>query len=670
DKDAYQSYKDTVIDNILNLGRPTSYLHNYNVNYNVPLNKIGLLNWINANTRYSGNYRWTAAPLSAATLGNTIENSRTLQINGQFNFSTLYNKWGFLRKYNSPTQKKKPAPKPKGGSNDDDSDGGDQEMKTVTFTKEGVSFKAGKAKTITHKLGTEDKITVTLTGEDGKVIPANIDVIDANKVEVITDSSHSKVKVVVTGQKPKGINIPEIVFRAFMNLILGVKNVSFSYTNTNGTLLPGYKPETYIMGMDNKWKYPGWGFVFGEQKDIRPYLIENQAISDDTLLNSAYVTTFTENFSARSTIEPFKGFKIELTATRTYSENFSEYYRAGADGSFESYSPTKTGNFSISYLTWNTAFIQDDKNTHISEIFENFSQNRYDIAIRLANRNPNWNGTFSDSTGYPDGYGPTSQEVVIPAFLAAYSGKDGKSSALNLFPEIPMPNWRVTYDGLSKLKLFKKYFKSFSVGHGYRSTYNVGSYLSNVNFNDPDEDGFTLVRETLGEMNFVPQYEIGQITVSEQFSPLLNINATWHNSLLTKLEIKKTRNLSLSLTNTQLTEVWSNEIVIGLGYRIKDVQFMIKSGGKIKPIKSDLNLLTNISIRTNKTVLRKLVEDVNQISSGQRIITINTSADYMINQRFSIRLFFDKIITNPFVSSQFPNSNTNAGISLRFTLAQ
>jgi cell surface protein SprA len=145
---------------------------------------------------------------------------------------------------------------------------------------------------------------------------------------------------------------------------------------------------------------------------------------------------------------------------------------------------------------------------------------------------------------------------------------------------------------------------------------------------------------------------------------------TWNNSLLTKIEFKKSRNLSLSFVNNQLTEVTNNEIVIGVGYRFKDVKLNMSSGGRKQQLKSDLNVKLDLSVRDNKTVLRRLDEAINQISTGNRMVSINSSADYVINQRFNVRLFFDKTITNPKVSNQFNNSTTNAGISLRFTLAQ
>ena len=412
---------------------------------------------------------------------------------------------------------------------------------------------------------------------------------------------------------------------------------------------------------------PGTDFVFGSQRDIRGDAVFNNWLSD-SLTNTPYLTKHTENLTARATAEPLPNFKIEVTANRNFSKNHSEFFQTDSLGEFRTFSPMETGSFSISYFTWNTAWVNDNKTTYSNQNFENFKAYRLDIANRLAAANPNSVGIV-DSTGFPVGYGPTSQEVLIPAFLAAYTGKNPNTMSLDIFPKIPKPNWRITYDGLSKLAFVKKYLKTLTIGHAYRSSYNVGAYVTNVLYQQ-DQDGFETTRDMIG--NFIPKRDINQVSITEQFSPLINFDMVWNNSLLSKFEYKKSRDLSLSLANTQLTEISSNEIIIGLGYRIKNVVINIKSinGGRKSKLKSDLTLKADVSIRTNKTVLRKVVENIDQISTGQQIISINVSGDYKLSERFNIRLFYDEIISNPFVSSQYPNSNINAGISLRFTLAQ
>ncbi|MDD5570845.1 MAG: cell surface protein SprA [Bacteroidales bacterium] len=607
-EDEYKKYKRAVLDTIKTLGRTTDYNHNLNVNYNVPINKIGLLNWITVNARYTANYSWQASPLAARSLGNQIENSNTRQLNGNFNMNSLYNKVPYLRKLNQKQNK-------------------NQQGKIKDFTK---------------------------------------------KENIVKDKSKLKNYKDTVKTDTVKINYAKIIFEGFVKMLLGVKSGSFTYSETFGTQLPGYRPKTYILGQDWDLMAPGTDFIFGAQRDnFGRYAADKHWLSQDTMFYGMFVTRYTSNFSARATIEPLRDLRIELTANRNYSRNLQENFRVLND-KYISSPQTVAGNFSISFLTWKTAFIKDTK-AHFSPVFEDMKKYRNEIAWELANKNQNWiadgKKDFTDSVTrekYPLGYGPTSQKVLIRSFLAAYTGKSPAQVEKSLFPTIPMPNWRITYDGLIKMDFFKKFFKTFTLAHSYRSSYNMGSFNSNILYRD--QNGYEWARDAIN--NYVQQYEIGAVSISEQFAPLFSIDMTWQNSILTKFELKKSRDVSLSLANNQLTELSSNEISVGLGYRLKNLSFSIKSGGRNKEFKSDLNIISNVAIRTNKTALRKIVEDVNQISSGQRVISINTSADYQFSQRLTIRLFFDRIISNPFVSAQFPNANTNAGISLRFSLAQ
>jgi cell surface protein SprA len=138
------------------------------------------------------------------------------------------------------------------------------------------------------------------------------------------------------------------------------------------------------------------------------------------------------------------------------------------------------------------------------------------------------------------------------------------------------------------------------------------------------------------------------------------------------LEYKKTRNLSLSFVNNQLTEVRNNEFIIGTGYRFKSVPFKVRSlaTGKTVKMKSDLNVKLDFSMRDNKTILRRIEDNDNQISTGAKVFSINVSADYMVSQKLNIRFYYDQTINKPHLSAQIPTSNTNAGISLKFTLSQ
>lgn len=472
------------------------------------------------------------------------------------------------------------------------------------------------------------------------------------------------------------VNYFKIIGDEFLRLLMSVKRGSITYTQGNGTLVPGFMPSPQLLGIYWPSNAPGMGFAFGSQKDIKNMAGENGWLTRDTLLNQAYATKFTSNLSARLSLEPVPGFKIELNADRTFASNHTEFFRADSNGHFPEtgFSPKDAGSFSMSYITWGTAFgVSYD--TSISPTFEKMKAYRLEIAQRLADGNPNSVGTVYDSITqqyYPTGYGPTSQDVLIPAFIAAYGKQSPDKVYLGYFPKIPLPNWKITYDGLTKIKFIAKFLKSAILSHSYRSVYTVNSYQSNLYYGIDSTNGLPDALYPASNA-FYPKYDLNQVTIQEQFAPLFGIDLTWNNSLLTRFEFRKSRTLTFSLTNKQLTDLNTDEYIIGLGYKIKDVAFTVTSmggGGRKSHISSDLDIKIDLSIRNNRTVLRRIDQDIDQVSSGQRVISINTSIDYMLSKSVTLRLYFDKIINNPFVSNQYRNSTTKGGISVRFSLAQ
>ena len=468
-------------------------------------------------------------------------------------------------------------------------------------------------------------------------------------------------------------NYLKLILDESLKVLMGVKRANFTYSEGSGTALPGFMPEPSFLGVSGPTSAPGFGFVFGSQQDIRSEAVRNGWLSTDTLLNQAYLTKFTTNLSARVNIELIPGLKIDLNADRTYAKNHTEYYRVDSTGDIKfGLSARDAGSFSISYITWGTAFKSDYKKT-ISPTFQAMKDYREEISYRLQQTNPNSIGSVYDSVtqrNYATGYGPTSQDVLIPSFIAAYTNKRPTDVPLGYFPKIPLPNWRITYDGLTKIKALGRFLKSATLSHAYRSIYAIGNYQSNLSFQDENGSPSALYENS---NSYYPKYDVSQITIVEQFAPLIGLDMTWNNSLQTRFEFKKSRNLTFSMANKQLTDVSTDEFIVGLGYRVKDVSFTVTSiggGGKKTNLKSDLDIKIDFSIRNNRTVLRRIDEDLDQVSAGQKVISINSSIDYMLSQSLTIRLFFDKVINNPYVSSQYRNSTTKGGISLRFSLAQ
>jgi len=606
--------RDTIMDEIYRFGSKSNYNQIVKLNYTIPINKIPIFNWITATAGYQGTFTWTASPLSVQDrIGNTIANQNTKQLNGNLDLVKLYNKINYLKGLNTPA---------KGARGSGPTPRSIDQMKRPERTN------------------------------------------PEQTAETPADSLASGPRV----------NYFKIIGDQFLKLAMSVKKGSLNYTQNNGMMLPGFMPEPDLLGYNFSSRAPGWGFILGSETDIRQMASDNGWISRDSVLNQAYSKRFTENLAYKINIEPLPGLRIDISGDKTSGFNFQEYYRMDSSGIFRGFSPTQGGNFSMSFGMWKTSFVKVGEDED-SPLFDNMLEYRKIIANRLAYGNEQWinegENYYYDSVGagnFPYGYGPGAQEVLMYSFLAAYKGDDPAGISLNPFPKLPIPNWTISYNGLTKIPALKNIFKNINITHGYRSSYSISSWRSNVDF-DPLNTTKTYSSTNL----FITRYDIGQITITEQFSPLFGIDVAFHNTLTARTEYKMQRNLTMSFINNQLTEVNGSEIIIGSGYRIKNIALIISSvtgSGRTARTNNDLVLKLDLGFRKDKTTLRRVDENNSQVSAGQNRINIYVTADYMLNDRFNIQAFFKRDMSDPFVSSQFKNSNTFAGITMRFNLAQ
>ena len=698
--------RDTLRKRIYELGRKTNYNQRLAVNYTIPINKVPFLDWITANAVYTGEYHWIAPPQSISqNVGNIIENGNNKQLNANANLSNLYNKIPYLKKLFQTDNNKGN----KGANPYERYKNEGVPKSTDKKNNKTVSPKIDSLKTQISALSKElSALKIKETRLSSQLSRAkNKNKTDSLKTEVTNiKSEETKIsdKLAKLEKQYSAIRAQASPLKTIMDyglrVLTSVKTVSLAFTQMNGITLPGFTPTPGAFGQDWNLMAPGTGFVFGDQHDIRNTVFGKGLIADSA--TTQYITKYSQNLSLRATIEPIPDLRIEISATRNISNTTSSYlrYTDTTQGDnpklnpkinpltgryYNEFSQIESGNFTISWFSWSTAFTKTNAD-YSSKTFQQFMQYTYQIAFRLAQAH--WGSSYGDVikkhlsdsltsipnpnnnsknilVHYPYGYGLTSQNVLLQAFLAAYSGKNPNKN-IPLFPTIPLPNWRMTYSGLTKIDFIKQYLQSITVSTAYQSTYSIGNYTTNPLFvqGRDIEDAYH---------NYLPNLDIGEVNITEQFAPLINLDMVWVNSLLSKIEIRKSRNVSLSFANSQITEIKSSEIVIGLGYRIKDVVFYFKgmnSGTKKKKLKSDINLKANVSIRNNESILRNIALNSNQVSAGQQVISVNTSADYQLSDRFTVRVYFDKTVNNPFVSSQFPNSNTDGGIALRFTLAQ
>ena len=635
--------KDSIKKNLFKGGRNTNFHQEATVTYTMPTQKIPFLDWTTLRASYNTKYNWLAGSLLQRTeeinLGNTLSNTQTRTVNGEFKFEELYNKSRFLRAVSMP--------KVPGSGNKKDS--------TVNN------------KTDNPQIKTDDGV-------------ARMDTIRNKKGKIV------RIKKIKAKKAKKDPNdLPEVgnVTRFGVGLLTSLKRVGVQYTEDFGTMLPGYMDSTKILGSNPKSGQPGYDFIFGMQPDtswINRFAARG-LLSDDTLVSEMIQQRYNQRLNITAQVSPFRDFNIDLNLDKTFDKQYSELYKDTSkfdNVGFTRLNPYALGSFSVSYISYQTLFTKFDPNV-ISETFKTFESNRAILSKTLADKNPYQQKIIDpNDPEYYKGYGRYAQDVVIPSFLAAYTKKNPNSIKLakNNNPNIkanpfsgilPKPNWNITYNGLSRLPGLDKIFTNFSIRHGYHSTFSMNSFNTALLFADPSRVSYPSFVDPLTG-NYVPFFLVPNITISEAFDPLIEVDMTFTNQLETRFEFKKSRQLSLSLIDYQLAESRSTEVTFGFNWRKKGFP-LIKKIGKMK-LDNDITFKLDFSLRDDATANSKLDQGTSFGTAGQKVIRIAPSIDYILNNRISMKLYFEQNRNIPKISNAFPITNTRGGLQVRVSLAQ
>jgi cell surface protein SprA len=448
-------------------------------------------------------------------------------------------------------------------------------------------------------------------------------------------------------------------FNTVVDILTMIKRVQLNYSENNGTYLPGYLNTPGFIGTLK----PTFGFTFGSQRDIRQIAARNGWLTTFDQFNQQYTEVHNSNLDYSINLEPIRDLKIDFTGGRTYSQNLTENFIVrdlDGDGEldYDSQIQNVFGNFNISTSLVRTAFGASDESRSVA--FDDFRANRLTIANRLAQNFYGTSGFPVDADGFPEGFGKSNQAVLLPAFLSAYTGQDAGKIKLRAFRDVPIPNWTLKYTGLMNIKWFKKTFQRFSITNGYNASYTINQFRTNLDYDansptDLDQGG-----------NFKNAKLYSNVALVEQFSPLVRIDFEMKNSVKVLAEIKKDRMLSLSFDNNLMTEIQGNEYILGFGYRIKDLKIRSKIAGPRQIITSDLNMKADISVRDNKTIIRYLDLENNQITAGQTLWSLRYSADYAFSKNLTGIFYFDYTFSEYAISTAFPQTTIRSGFTLRY----
>jgi len=671
-KQYYEVWRDSVWSNIKKLGTPYTYQQVFSASWNLPINKLPLLDWVNATASYNSTYNWNRmAQMQGGTQpGNIATSMGAWQFDGQLNFENLYNKSKYLKSVNQRFMSQSNQPKIK--------------FQPKTYSQK-VNLEKNKLITVNHRLGS-DKLKFSAVDKNGKSLTLLYKTKNATTIEITPNISVDSVQLTLVSMDPNEQNTAKSTVDFVFRTLMMVRRASITYRESNSMVLPGFLPDAGFLGQQNNNGSfaPGYGFTFGIiDKNAIQNAMDNGWLSNNDSIISPATTAFTSDLDIKASIEPIAGFKIDLNAKRYMASNTSIQYK------FEGMPKTFNGSYNITLMALATAFKTTGtaQQNYSSELFSTLLANRQVIANRL---NGQYAGTRYPNSGFLKGstvansdfnsglgsYGLNSADVLIPAFLAAYTGRDVNTVDTNPFLSILsiLPNWRISYDGLSNIDWIKDKFKSVSLTHAYTCRYSIGSYTSYSTWvaMGPDNNALGYVRDVQSN-NPIPSspYDISDVSINEQFSPLIGINVAMNNSMTGKLEYKKQRNLVLNLSSTQLIESATDEFVVGLGYILKDfdVILKLKSDTQTK-VKNDLKLSADLSYKDIKTLLRKVEENITQASSGNKLFTLKIIADYVFSSKVNIQLFYDKQMSTPLISSSYPVSSSNFGVSFKFMLTR
>jgi cell surface protein SprA len=628
--------KDSIVRMLIRGGRNTLYNQRFTARYDLPTSKFPMTDWILASYNVSTNYNWIGASRLFTSFGNTIENTLSHQVNAQFNFNSLYNKSKFIR---TALSNAKPTSNPSNPLSN----------QLVTKKQDALNGLTGKARDSAFKIWKEARKQERIA----------MRVLKANEV----------------------LNIPGPV-KSLVSLLTMVQNASLDYAEIYNSRLPGFMSGVQFIDKDFNGFAPGFDYAMGKQPDSNWLNLQERKglLTKDANFNMLFRQGFDQRLSARVMIEPIKTLIIDLKFDKTFTKEYSELFKdttANMNGYRSHNNPLSAGGFNISYVALRTFFDKHDPNM-ISTQFIQFQKYRATISNRVAALNPYWNQK-NDPNGYAIGYGKYAQDVLIPSFIAAYTGKDPQKVALlnqnnssirsNPFSGIlPMPNWNLLYNGLTNILGLSNLFSNISLTHGYNGSLSMNSFNSSLLYADINRLSAPSFLDTVSG-NFVPYFLIPNVTISERMEPLIGLNMTTVTQWSIRFEYKKSRLLALSLVDYQLSENNSTEWVIGTSYRKRGLKLPFRIPGlNNSRLANDLTLRLDVAVRDVYNSNSRLDQSNAYGTGGQKEVTLQPSVDYVLSSKINLRFFFDQRRATPYISSAPPITNTRAGVNIRIAL--
>lgn len=688
--DKYREWRDTVWRSILHLGTPWAYNQTFTAQYKLPFNRIPVLDFLSGSISYNSMYRWDrGATVDGVNVGNSIANQGAWSAEGRINFESFYGKIPYLKKVNArfaaPARRSNITTRSKNTRNQrnqrNQADRRDETPQPRRFERT-FTLKPDTSIIVQHNLRTKKVNIVGHRASDNSLVKLQTRVIDGNRVEILNRGTDNIKMTVVEILKLKN-NVWEEMGQYATRLAMSPRAFTMRYRDTRSLSLPLFRPDIgNIFGQSRSYgpMSPGLDFAFGFVDESYIYKAKDRGwlMTGDGQTSPA-IFSHTNEINLELTLEPIRGLKIQLTTNRTDNRVSQIQFM------YDDMPTALSGSYTKTHCAIATALSRSSAgNGYQNKAFDKFIDNIPVIAARIESKYQGLNyptgGFMSDNihAGQPfdpavGGARQTSSDVLIPAFLAAYTGVSPTKQYLNPFPSLAhaMPNWRVTYDGLLYIGNLRNIFKSLTLNHAYQCTYTVGSYSSYLNWISADgQMGFTLDELTGRPIPSSP-YNISSVAIIEKFAPLIGVSGALLNGLTFNAEYRDARTLTLNTSAGQVVEATQRGITAGVGYKIVNFNSFFKFKNRQSTISHDLTISGDFSYAENQALIRRIETNYTQATSGTRTIDINLAAKYILSRRMTLGAYFQHQINTPIVSNNaYPTTNTAFGLTFNFSLAR
>ena len=484
---------------------------------------------------------------------------------------------------------------------------------------------------------------------------------------------------------------PSTISKVLIRPLMSVRRLRFNYSENHSSFVPGINREPSLLGLSSGFEAPGWKYVGGFAPDDA-WLDHNANVSgwfvDDDCVNQEFNRSYSEKWDAQLAIEPYNDVQLDISIEREFRESESYLFK-NQEGTFRPGAVSVLGSYTISYLSINTLFKDGDAN--VQALFNQFKSNLNVVSERLHAQNPSAPAENHETyQGFKYGYGLGQQQVIVPAFLAAYTDRDANNVDLDLFDQTPLPNWTLTFNGLTKIPWVKERFSRLTISHGYSSKLTANAFNSELRYFRDDPLSRNNINPITGD--YYSRLTIPQIVITEAMNPIVKIDMSTVSDLNFNFEVSKDRTLSLDADNQELNESRSTRWTAGFGYTITDVYLGFLPGQKKRKKKgrkssssnsssnndpqrgsnfegNNLTFACDFSLSDDLTVQHLWgVEVTQRPTRGQRALTLSPSIDYTVNEYLTMRAFFDYRSTKPKTNLSYPITNIRGGIRMSFTL--